>query len=135
MSPFSSVATGWGAVRTVWFVHGLGVLESSFLACSALAARSLRNSRKFRLPGIGEPSAANLMRPNLLGSTGRGFGSFIQVQFGPPTILLWFCSGMSFMAGAWLLAAACYCRSFVSHSATGENRMSGLVCVTSAGQT
>ena len=73
-SPFSSVATGWGAVRTVWFVHGLGVLESPFLACSALAARSLKNSRTFRLPGIGEPSAVNLMRPIVSGPTGLGSG-------------------------------------------------------------
>ena len=33
------------------------------------------------------------------------------------------------------LAAACGCRSFVSHSATGENRTSGSVCASSAGQT
>ena len=98
-------ASVWGLGASDWSRpdrHGLGVLEAS---CSALAARSLRNSSTFRLPGIGEPSAAILMRPNLRGPTGRISGFFTQVQFGPPMILLWVCSGMSPMAGPLLLAA------------------------------
>ena len=78
------------------------VCQAFFLACSSLAASSLRDLSIFRVLGIGAPSAASLRKPIVSGPSGRISGFFTQVQFGPPIILL-FCSGMSFMAGRLLL--------------------------------
>ena len=102
---WSGVGVGLGRVRLVPIgpSHGLGVLEESSLACSALAAHSLRNSSTFRLPGIGEPSAAIQMRPIFLGPSGRICGFFTQVQFGPPIILL----GSLSSIGGWPAVVSC----------------------------
>ena len=67
------------------------------------------------VPGGFDPSVGIVRKPIFISPTGRGSGFFIQVQFGPPMILL-FCSGMSFMAGSLLLAAGrrplgAFCRS------------------------
>ena len=56
------------------------------------------------VPGGFDPSVVIVRKPIFISPTGRGFGFFTQVQFGPPMILLC-CSGTSFMAGSLLLTA------------------------------
>ena len=57
--------------------------------------------RMAKVPGGFDPSVVIVRKPIFISPTGRGFGFFTQVQFGPPRILL-FCSGIPFMLGPLL---------------------------------
>ena len=82
-------------------VHWLAELRASCLACSISATRLLSILRMAKVPGGFDPSVVIVRKPIFISPTGRGFGFFTQVQFGPPRILL-FCSGIPFMLGPLL---------------------------------
>ena len=83
--------------------RGLGASDWSGRDRLISASITLTKSCPFGVPGF--LSFPKILRNAICdGPSGRIFGFFTQVQFGPPMILL-FCSDMSFMAGSLLLAA------------------------------